>query len=388
MALNNKIDELLSGAVARADVPGVVAAVTTAEGTIYQAGFGERELGGGVAMSPDTVGWIASMTKAITSVAALQLVEEGRLVLDQPAGELVAHLGQVEVLTGFDDTGRPLTRPPRRPVTLRHLLSHTSGLGYDFWNPEVIRYQEATGLPPVASRRNDALLLPLLFDPGERWNYSIGIDWVGKMVEAVAGRTLGQVMQERIFEPLGMTSTAFQPTPDMERRQAKAHARNANDSLEPMERAVVAEPEFEMGGGGLYSSVEDYLKFIRMILNRGSADGRQVLQPETVAEMSRNQIGGCRVGAMTTAMPGYSNDVEFLPGVEKTWGLAFMINEEAAPSGRSAGSLFWGGIANSYYWIDPARGIGGAYLTQILPFADAKSLALFQDFESTVYDNL
>lgn len=191
MALNNKVDELLSGAVARADVPGVVAAVTTAEGTIYQAGFGERELGGGVSMSPDTVGWIASMTKAITSVAALQLVEEGRLVLDQPAGELVAHLGQVEVLMGFDDTGQPLTRPPRRPVTLRHLLSHTSGLGYDFWNPEVIRYQEATGLPPVASRRNDALLLPLLFDPGERWNYSIGIDWVGKMVEAVAGRTLG-----------------------------------------------------------------------------------------------------------------------------------------------------------------------------------------------------
>ncbi len=388
MALKAKLDALLSEAVARADVPGVVAAVTTADGTIYQAGFGERERGGGVAMTPDTVGWIASMTKALTSVAALQLVEQGGLALDRPAGEVVAHLDGVEVLTGFDDSGQPRTRPPVRPVTLRHLLSHTSGLGYDFWNAEIMRYQEAMNLPPVASRQNAAIELPLLFDPGERWNYGIGIDWAGKMVEAVSGQTLGQFMQDRIFAPLGMTSTAFRPTPEMSARMATTHARNAEGGLEPIERPVVAEPEFEMGGGGLYSNLEDYLKFIRMILNQGRAGGRQVLQPETVADLSRNQMGDCRVGPMTTAMPGYSNDVDMLPGIEKTWGLACMINQDQASTGRSAGSLSWAGLANCYYWIDPARGIGGAYMTQILPFVDAKSYGLYLDFESAVYSNL
>ncbi len=386
MALKSKLDALLSGAVDKADVPGVVAAVTTSEETVYQAGFGERELGGGVAMTADTVGWIASLTKAITSVAALQLVEEGRLDLDRPAGEVVAHLDTIEVLTGFDDQGRPETRPPKQPVTLRHLLSHTSGLGYDFWNPELIRYQEAMNLPPVASRQNAGLLLPLLFDPGERWNYSIGIDWAGKMIEAVSDQTLGQFMQERIFTPLDMTGTAFKPTPEMAERQAKPHARQADGSLKPLERAVVSEPEFEMGGGGLFSSLEDYLKFIRMILGGGSVGGRQVLQPKTVVELSRNQIGPCRVGPMKAALTDYSNDVDLLPGLDKTWGLACMINEDTAPTGRTAGSLFWAGLANCYYWIDPARGIGGAYMTQIMPFADAKALGLYYDFERTVYE--
>ncbi len=388
MALKERSDALFESAVSRGDVPGVAAAATDADGTIYQGGFGERVLGEGVAMTPDTVGWIASMTKAITGTAVMQLVEQNRLELDSPAGDVVAHLGEVEVLEGFDRAGQPRTRPPKRPITLRHLLTHTAGFSYEIWNADILQYQEAKGLPQITTCENAALLTPLTFDPGDRWDYGISIDWAGKMVEAVSGQKLGQYFQRYIFEPLGMASTAFQITPEMNARLAKIHARGEDDGFEVMDLVLEQEPEFEMGGGGLYSTVGDYLKFIRMILNKGAADGGRLLRPETVEMMSVNQMGDCRVAALKTAMAPYSNDAEFFPGMDKTWGLSFMINTEPAPTGRSAGSLAWAGLANSYFWIDPAKGIGGAYLTQILPFVDKKSLPLYFEFERTVYQNL
>ncbi len=388
MALQERIDAVLSGAVSAGDVPGVVAGLTSAEDTIYQAGFGERVLGGGVAMTPDTVGWIASMTKAVTGTAVMQLVEQERLELDSPAGEVVPHLASVGVLTGFDDAGQPLTRAPARAITLRHLLTHTAGFAYEIWNQDILRYQEAKGLPQVTTCENAALMTPLTFDPGERWHYGINLDWAGKMVEAVSGQRLGAYMKANILDPLGMGDTAFKITPAMHQRLAKIHGRGEDDSLEPMELIIEQEPEFEMGGGGLYSTVEDYLKFIRMILNKGASAGERVLEAETVEMMSVNHMGECRVAGLKTAMPPYSNDAEFFPGMEKTWGLSFMINTAQAPTGRSAGSLGWGGLANSYFWIDPTRGIGGAYLTQILPFVDKKSFPLYLEFESAVYRNL
>ena len=387
MSLGERADLLLQNAASRGDVPGVVAAATTADETLYEGGFGERVTGSGVAMTPDTVGWIASMTKAVTAAAAMQLVEQGKLQLDRPAGEVVKHLGEVEVLERFDDAGQPVTRPPSRPVTLRHLLTHSAGYAYEMWSRDVIRYQEARGLPQIITCQDAALNTPLLFDPGDRWEYGINLDWAGKMVEAVSGQTLGQYLTDHIFEPLGMRDTAFKITPSMNARLAKIHARTADDSLEPMDLVLEQNPEFEMGGGGLYSTVGDYLKFVRMILNNGSADGTQVLRPETVAEMSVNQMGDCRVCKLTTVMPEFSADAEFFPGMDKTWGLSFMINTEQAPTGRAAGSLAWAGLANSFYWIDPTNGIAGVYLTQILPFADKKSLSLYLDFERTVYEN-
>ena len=387
MALKEAADALLTTAASNRDVPGVVAAVTTPAGTIYEGGFGERVFGSGAAMTPDTVGWIASMTKAVTGTAAMQLVEQGRLDLDAPAGDVVSHLGEVQVLEGFED-GKPKMRAPKRPVTLRHLLTHTAGFTYEIWNPDILTYQEAEGLPQVTTCENAALLTPLCFDPGDRWAYGISIDWVGKMVEEVSGQRLGEYMAANICEPLGMDSTAFKITPDMAARLAKIHARGDDGGFEPMELILEQNPEFEMGGGGLYSTVGDYLKFIRMILNNGLANGIQVLKPETVAMMAVNQMGGCRVVELTTAMPAFSNDAEFFPGMEKTWGLTFMINEEDAPTGRSAGSLAWAGLANSFYWIDRKQGIGGAYMTQILPFADAKSVSLYLDFETTVYQHV
>jgi methyl acetate hydrolase len=339
-------------------------------------------------MTTDTVGWIASMTKALTGTAAMQLVEQGRLELDRAAADWVPELAEARVLEGFGDDGQPRTRPPRRPITLRHLLTHTAGFSYEIWNEQVIRYQEAKGVPGIISCQNAALTTPLLFDPGERWEYGINIDWAGKMVEAVSGRRLGAYLQEHIFEPLGMRDTAFRLRPDMRARLAKIHQRGEDDGFTVLDLEIPQEPEFEMGGGGLYGTAGDYLKFVRMILNRGAADGQPVLRPETVDTMARNQMGECRVRAVKTAMPPLSNDAEFFPGMPKTWGLSFMINTERAPTGRSAGSLAWAGLANSYYWIDPTKGVGGVYLTQILPFADKKSLPLFFAFEETVYRHL
>ena len=194
--------------------------------------------------------------------------------------------------------GAPVLRPPRRPITLRHLLTHTAGFAYEIWSPEIIRYQEAKGLPGIITCQNAALSTPLLFDPGERWEYGINIDWAGKMVETVSGKRLGAYLQEHVFEPLGMTDTAFELRPDMRARLAKIHQRGEDDALAPLDLEIPQQPEFEMGGGGLYGTVGDYLKFVRMILNRGTADGDRVLRPETVDMMARNQMGECRVRAV------------------------------------------------------------------------------------------
>lgn len=249
------------------------------------------------------------------------------------------------------------------------------------------RYQEATGTPGIIGCQDAVLTAPLLFDPGERWEYGIGIDWAGKMVEAVSGRRLGEYLGEHLFEPLGMRDTAFRITDSMRARLAKIHQRGEDGRLAPLvDLEIPQEPEFEMGGGGLYGTIGDYLRFIRMILGRGRAGAEQVLKPETVDLMSRNQMGECRVTRLGTAMPPFSNDAEFFPGLPKTWGLGFMINEAPAPTGRSAGSLAWAGLANSYFWIDPAKGVGGAFLTQVLPFVDEKAFPLYLDFERTVYE--
>ncbi|MCY4591047.1 MAG: serine hydrolase [Alphaproteobacteria bacterium] len=388
MSLTSTLDELLAGGVP-ARVPGIVAGVTDARRTRYLASFGRRGPDEEMVMTADTVGWIASMTKPLTCTAAMQLVETGQLDLDAAAADTVPDIAGLGVLEGFGDDGAPRIRPPRRPVTLRDLLTHTSGLVYDIWNADILRYRELTDTPGIIGCRNTSLMTPLVFDPGERWNYGIGIDWTGKMVEAASGTTLGAYLREHVFEPLGMHDTAFRITGTMRRRLARLYARDRDGTLElEPDRELPQEPEFEMGGGGLYGTVGDYLKFIRMILNRGQSGSARVLQPETVHAMSRNQIGPLRVSRLSTAMLALSNDAEFFPEVPRTWSFAFMINEEQAPTGRSAGSLAWAGLANSYFWIDPARGIGGAWLTQVLPFVDREAFPLYLAFEKSVYDSM
>lgn len=341
------ISGILRQAVQAGEVPGVVAVAADRDGLLYEGAFGRRELGRDQPMTADTVVWIASMTKAVTGAAAMQLVEQGRIGLDQPVAEILPELAEARVLEGFDAEGRPRLRAARRPITLRHLLTHTSGFAYHIWNAEIGRYLEATGTPPVTSCRNAALAVPLAADPGERWEYGIGIDWAGKAVEAVAGRRLGEQLREALFEPLGMRDTGFLLGPSQRERRAAVHARGEDGALAPAGFEMPEAPEFEMGGGGLYSTARDYLAFARMILNGGRHGTEQVLRPETVAEMARDQIAGLPMTPLRTVLPGASNDADFFPGMPQGWGLSFLINKEASPEGRSAGSLAWAGLANT-----------------------------------------
>ncbi|MET3516191.1 CubicO group peptidase (beta-lactamase class C family) [Pseudacidovorax sp. 1753] len=388
MTLKTTLDTILAEGVASGQAPGVVALVADRDGLVYEGAAGERQLSSGVAMTSDTVLWIASMTKALTSVAAVQCVERGLLDLDAPAARVVPAIGELGVLTGFDAEGRPTTRPPRRPVTLRHLLSHSSGCSYEIWNPDMQKVQAALDIPGVIGCQLKALTLPLLADPGERWEYGVGIDWAGRMVEAVSGLTLGEFMRQNLWEPLGMASTGFRITPDMRQRLAGVHLRGEDGAFAPFPFEIAQEPEFHMGGGGLYSTMGDYARFMRMVLNLGQLDGERVLRPETVTtHLSLNQIGNARVSLLKAAIP-LTADAEFFPGITKRWSLAFQINEQPAPTGRPAGSLSWAGLANSFFWIDPHTGIAGLLATQTFPFADARVMELLYRFEKGVYDTL
>jgi CubicO group peptidase (beta-lactamase class C family) len=379
------IDDVLQSAIDRGDVPGVVAMAANRTGLVYQGAFGRRSLPADASMTTDTVFRIASMTKAITSTAAMQLVEQGSLVLDDPVSSVLPELAAPEVLEGFNASGEPQLRPAKRPITMRHLLTHTSGFVYDVWNAEMLRYMEARGIPGVISCQNAALALPLVFDPGEKWDYGISIDWVGKAIERVSGRLLADYLAEHVFEPIGMRDTAFKLTDERRTRLAGMHARADDGTLGPTEFEVTQEPEFQMGGGGLYGTASDYLAFERVFLNDGLANGHRVLRPETVRLMALNAMGDLNVRLLKTAVPPLSNDAEFFPGMVKKWSLGFMISTAAAPAGRDAGSLAWAGLGNTYFWIDPSRGVAGVILMQILPFADAKALALVDDFEEAVY---
>jgi CubicO group peptidase (beta-lactamase class C family) len=383
-----QIDQALRAKCDAKEIPGVVAVAASGSEVIYQGAFGKRDLGKDEAMTPDSVFWIASMTKAVTSAAAMQLVEQGKLSLDDPIGKLLPDLASPRVLEGFDAQGEPILRDARRPITLRHLMTHTAGFCYDLWNADMGRYMEKTGTPGIISCKNDALKTPLATDPGTRWEYGINIDFVGKAVEAASGKRLDAYLRDHMFAPLGMNDTAFKITDDMRKRLVGAHARGPDGTLAPLPFELEQEPEFHMGGGGLYSTASDYIKFCQMILNKGRGGGSQLLKPETVAQMAQNNMGDLVVTKMVSAAAIYTNDVDLYPGMVKKWGLSFLINTELTPEGRSPGSLAWAGLANTYFWIDPARDVAGVILMQVLPFADGDCLEAFAAFERGVYAGL
>ena len=379
------LDAIFSRAVESKAMPGIVAMAATDGGVLYEGAFGTRELGKSAPMALDAVVWIASMTKAITATAAMQQVERGKLDLDRPATDVVPELGKAQVLEGFDGGGKPRLRAPRRPITLRHLLTHTAGFSYEIWAPAIAKYQEATGTPGITTCTNAALTTPLLFDPGDRWEYGINIDWAGKMVEVASGLKLDRYFLENVTGPLGMKDTSFKLSASQRGRLASVHQRGEGGALAPIEFGLPEEPEFLMGGGGLYGTAGDYLAFARMIMQDGRAAGGQVLKPETVALMAQNHIGALEIGAMTSAIPPLSNDVELFPGMSKKWGISFLINTQPVPGGRAAGSLAWAGLANTYFWIDRSRRVCGVFLSQVLPFYDHTAIDLFGKFETAVY---
>jgi CubicO group peptidase (beta-lactamase class C family) len=383
-----RLDAVLRAAVDAGAVPGVVAMAATDRGLLYEGAFGTRDLGKGPAMTRDTLFRIASMTKAVTCVAAMQLVERDLLTLDGPLPDIDPALSAPRVLDGFDAAGAPRLRPAKRPITLRHLFTHTAGFVYETWNADMVRYVKASGMPSTATGKLAALRLPLAFDPGERWEYGINIDWIGRLVEAVGGRLLEDYFREHIFAPLGMTDSSFVPAPAQRARQASVHVRKPDGSLAPQPLETGFTAEFYAGGGGLYSTAPDYMTFVQMLLAGGSFNGARILAPETVALMGQNHIGDLEAGILKTSIPARSNDVDLMPGVSLRWGIAAMINLQTGPHGRSAGSLTWAGLYNSYFWIDPARRVAGTIMTQILPFADDRAVKLYGEFERGVYDAL
>jgi methyl acetate hydrolase len=387
MKLTN-VDNAFAQATDARQIPGVVAAAATDKEIIYQGAFGKRDLGKSEAVTLDSVFWIASMTKAITATAAMQLVEQGKLALDEPIGKVLADLASPQVFDGFDADGTPKLRPAKQGITLRHLMTHTAGFCYHIWNANMLHYLDKTGVPGITSCENKALLVPLFNEPGERWEYGINIDFVGKAVEAASGKRLDAYLKDHIFAPLGMADTGFKIGAAQRVRLVGVHARGPDGTLTPMPFEIPQDPEFHMGGGGLYGTAPDYIAFIRMLLNGGSLNGNRVLKPETVATMGRNHIGALNVTTLPTAMPPLSNDVELYPEQDKKWGLSFLINTKRTAEGRSAGSLAWAGLANTYFWLDPARKVGGVILMQLLPFADGKALELFGAFERGVYQSL
>jgi CubicO group peptidase (beta-lactamase class C family) len=382
----SRIDAVLQRAVEAGEVPGVVALAATAAGPVYQGAFGLRDLAQGPAMTLDTVFRIASMTKAITCVAAMQLVEEGRLALDAPVPDIrEAALNAPLVLEGFDAAGAPVLRPAKRPITLRHLLTHTAGFTYEAWNANTLRFVRETGMPSTQTGRLATLRQPLGFDPGDKWEYGINIDWIGRLIEAVTGQGIDVVLRERVLMPLGMADTGFATSPLQRARQASVHQREADGRLTPQPLPEPFVPEFYAGGGGLHSTGPDYLRFLQMLLRGGSLDGVRILRRESVALMNDNHIGDLPAGVLTSYQPERSNHVDFFPGARIRWGLGYMLNLDPGPNGRQPGTVSWAGLFNSYYWLDPASQATGVILTQILPFADPTAVGLYGALERGVY---
>ena len=383
-----RIDAVLRAATDAKDVPGLVAMAATDKDVLYEGVFGTRDLAKGEAMTRDSVFRIASMTKAVTSTAAMQLVEQGRLKLEEPVPNIDAALGAPQVLEGFDASGAPKLRPAKRPITLRHLLTHTAGFCYEVWDAEMVRYVKATGMPSTPTGKLASIRMPLVFDPGERWEYGVNLDWVGRIVESVSDKPLDVYFRDHIFGPLGMRDTDYVFSQEQRARLVSVHQRKGDGSLEPQPLEAPFMPEFRSGGGGLYSTAPDYLTFTRMLLQGGSLNGTRILKPETVALMNRNQIGDIEAGRLKTTTPARSTDVDFFPGQSLKWGLGYMINVQQGPNGRSAGTLTWAGIFNMHYWIDPTRRVSGVIMMQVLPFGDPRAMKVYGQFEHGVYDML
>jgi len=381
MQQSQPIDDAMRRAVERKDVAGVVVMAADRKGIIYRGAFGVADIDSGRPLQLDALFRIASMTKAITSTAAMQLVEQNRFAIEDPVEKYLPEFAKLMVFESFDGaTGAYRLRPATKPVTVRHLFTHTSGLGYAFTSATVRDFKPRDGETyPVG---------PLEFEPGERWLYSTSTDWLGRLVEKISGQPLEDYFRQKIFTPLGMADTFYFVPKDKEARLVTVNRRQpdgslAKDSVQPPTSGFTP-----IGGGGLSSTANDYIRFTRALLNGGELDGGRILSPASVALMGQNHIGAVGVPALKTALPARSDDFSFVADGRDKWGLAYLITTDAVPGKRSAGSLSWGGINNTYYWLDPKKRIAGVIMMQILPFVDKQALVAYRQFERGIYHAL
>lgn len=384
--MKQTLDTIFENALKRAGgIPGVVAMVTNKEGIIYEGAFGVRDTDTQQPMTLDSVFAMFSTTKALVGAVAMKLMEDGKLHLDDPVENYVPEIADIEVLEGFSDNGEPHTRKAQVKPTIRMLLLHTAGFGYEFFNEEDRKYREAMNIPTILTSSFASIKSVLLFEPGTDWNYGANIDWVGKVIEAVTTMRLSEAIEHYLFRPLGITDASFTLTDDMLMRRVSIHQRSPEGILQAQPNVVLPmPPAMDMGGHGLYASIGEYMKFLRMMLN----DGEGVLTKETVDLMAQNGLNDLQSGGWTTADTNLANAGEFFPGVKKSWSYTFQVNDEAAPTGRPAHQLMWAGLANLYYWIDRENGIAGFFATQIFPYHDPAAYMTYLEFESAVYASL
>lgn len=381
-----RISEALEAAVAAGRTVGCVGLLADSGGLRHVSAHGRRAADAETRMTPDTVFQLASMTKAIGTVAAMKLVEDGRLSLESDVAEILPDFAQLQVLQGFDGDV-PRFRPSKRPCTIRHLMTHTSGLGYDAWNPDQFKLCAQLGVNRRTGGRPALQAFPFLREPGEKWEYGVSIDWLGLVVEQVTGEPIQAFLQREILGPLGMGSTDVIFRPDMADRKTPVHVADAQGRLTPSDIDITGVGFYSMGGC-MKGTGPDYARFLRMFLRGGELDGARVLRPETVEAMSVNAIGDLRLCTLPSAAPGVAAPVEFFPGVEKTFTLGFMRNEERLDGRRHAGSLSWAGLFNTYFWIDPTVGIAGVLMMQQAPFSSPEAMAVYDSFERAVYAGL
>ena len=377
-----ELDRVIGEAVADQSAPFLVAMTGNASGVTWSGAAGERSPGKPAAL--DTVFRIFSMTKAIGSTAAMILMDRGKLSADATVESIVPEFGKLKLLEGFGADG-PRLRAPRVKATIRHLATHTSGLVYEFWNADMPRYVEATGAPTILSGLTASMNYPLLFEPGERWDYGIGIDWLGRVVEKVDGRRIDRFCKEEIFDPLKMPDTRFEVEGHMAPRLASVSIRGEDGKFGDFALAPPPNPEFYGMGHALYSTAPDYMRFLRMYLNKGALDGARILSEAGVASMLSNQIGSTPIPRLKTVVPAITADAEFFPGKRKSHSMAFMRFEEDIPGMRHAGSQGWAGVLNSHYWFDPKAKLAGILMTQSLPFVEPRFVSAYEKFERAAY---
>lgn len=375
--------DVLDRAVEAGDAPFVVGMVADANGVTWSGGAGEAAPGR--AAAPDTVYRIFSMTKAVGSTAAMMLIDRGKLGMDDPVDAYLPEAGDLQVLEGFDGD-EPVLRAPASMPTIRQLATHTSGLTYEFWSPEMGKWLETTGNPSVLAGTRASLKYPLTFDPGKAWNYGIGVDWLGRVVEEVSGQRIDHFLRGELFDPLGLEDTGVAVTPAMAQRLSVVKARGEDGNFVDFDLVPPPDPEVYGMGHALYSTPQDYLKFLRIFLNRGTLDGHEYLSEEGVERMLANSIGDLKLPTMKSQSPTLSADVELAPmGLPFSHSFGFVRNDADLPGMRHAGSQSWAGVLNSHYWFDPTAGIAAVIMTQALPFADPRFMAVYQDFERAVY---
>ena len=372
------------GETVAAGVPGVVVMARNRGGVFFSGAAGVRRAGAPAPMSEDTVFALFSCTKPLTVTAALRLVEEGVLDLDRPARAYLPALGEIGVFDGFAPDGAPKLRRPKRDVTARMLMLHTAGFGYDFANATIKRLLDEGRLTPHRTATRAGFNQPLVNEPGERWEYGLSIDWLGQVIEAVAGARLDAILSESVLQPLGMNETTHLPTPAMRARLASMHQREDDGSLTALDMGPRESLEVTPGGGGMYGTVDDYMRFLGLWLNEGGG----VLRPETVAWAARDGLDRLKVLPLPTVAPRVSGPIDFCPGLSKSWAYSFLVNDEDAPTGRPAGSLAWGGLGNLYFWIDRRNGVAGFWASQLFPFMDPVSLGGALAFETALYEGL